>query len=71
MCKRCRRKFTDERWEETTARTAWKAGDLLVCGDCHADDVAREVAAAEADRLQAITPPEPGSDRDQEAVSAY
>ncbi|MEU9984840.1 hypothetical protein [Streptomyces sp. NPDC050856] len=54
---------TDQRWEETTARTAWKAGDLAVCGTCHADDVAREEAAAEAAaeaaRLEAAAPPEP------------
>ncbi|AEY94303.1 hypothetical protein SHJG_p1172 (plasmid) [Streptomyces hygroscopicus subsp. jinggangensis 5008] len=60
VCKRCGRKFTDQRWEETTAhRTAWKAGDLSVCGDCHADDVARKEAAAEAARLEAAVPPEP------------
>ncbi|MGA5499248.1 hypothetical protein ACPCSP_33535 [Streptomyces cinereoruber] len=59
VCKRCGRKFTDQRWEETTARrTAWKAGDVSVCGTCHADDVAREEAAAEAARLQAAAPPE-------------
>jgi len=66
VCKRCGQKFTDERWEETTARTAWKAGDLSVCGDCHADDVARKEAAAEAARLQAATPPEPEPEHDQE-----
>lgn len=67
VCKRCGRKFTDQRWEETTMhRTAWKAGDLSVCGDCHADDVARKEAAAEAARLQAAAPsePEPEHDRD-------
>ncbi|KUN16262.1 hypothetical protein AQJ11_39890 [Streptomyces corchorusii] len=67
VCKRCGRKFTDERWEETTARTAWKAGDLSVCGTCHADDVARKEAAAEAARLQAATPPEPEPDHGQES----
>ncbi|WP_236570178.1 hypothetical protein [Streptomyces mexicanus] len=67
VCKRCGRKFTDQRWEEITAhRTAWKAGDKAVCGTCHADDVAREEAAAEAARLQAATPPEPEHDHDQE-----
>ncbi|MFE9361227.1 hypothetical protein ACFYPB_45340 [Streptomyces olivaceoviridis] len=66
VCKRCGRKFTDQRREETTARTAWKAGDLSVCGDCHADDVARKEAAAEAARLQAATPPEPEPDHDQD-----
>ncbi|MGA4862153.1 hypothetical protein ACPB9J_05890 [Streptomyces lavendulocolor] len=55
VCKRCGRKFTDERWEETTAGTAWKAGDLSVCGPCRADDVAREEAA----RIEAAVPPEP------------
>ncbi|OSZ59863.1 hypothetical protein OQI_13945 [Streptomyces pharetrae CZA14] len=60
VCKRYGTKFTDQRWEETTAhRTAWKAGDLSVCGDCHTDDVARKKAAVEAARLQAATPPEP------------
>ncbi|MGW2772034.1 hypothetical protein ACWC4C_05685 [Streptomyces olivaceoviridis] len=60
VCRRCGRKFTDQRWEETTAhRTAWKAGDLSVCGTCHADDVARQEAAAEAARLQAAAPPAP------------
>ncbi|MEU0274803.1 hypothetical protein [Streptomyces sp. NPDC006307] len=58
VCKRCGRKFTDQRWEETTARTAWKAGDLAVCGTCHAGDVAREEATAETARLQAAAPPE-------------
>ncbi|WP_060904611.1 hypothetical protein [Streptomyces scabiei] len=66
VCKRCGRKFTDQRWEETTAhRTAWNAGDVSVCGTCHADDVAREEAAAEAARLQAAMPPEPEHDHDQ------
>ncbi|MGW9453387.1 replication-relaxation family protein [Streptomyces sp. NPDC055632] len=59
VCKQCGQKFTDQRWEETTAhRTAWKAGDVSVCGTCHADDVAREEAAAEVARL-AAAPPEP------------
>ncbi|MFB6999355.1 replication-relaxation family protein [Streptomyces virginiae] len=54
VCSRCGQKFTDDRWEETTARGgAWTAGDLTVCGTCHADDVAREQAA----RLQAAVPP--------------
>ncbi|WP_244302582.1 hypothetical protein [Streptomyces viridosporus] len=64
VCKRCGQKFTDQRWEETTARTAWKAGDLSVCSGCHADDVAREEAAAEAARLQAAgsgARPRPGA----------
>lgn len=59
VCKRCGAKFTDQRWEETTAtRTAWNAGDESLCGTCHADDVARKEAAAEAARLQAALPPE-------------
>lgn len=67
VCKRCGQKFTDQRWEETTMhRTAWKAGDLSVCGLCRADDVAREEAAAEAVRLQAATSPEPGPEHDRE-----
>lgn len=66
VCKWCERKFTDQRWEETTTRTAWKAGDLSLCSDCHADDVARKEAAAEAARLQAATPPEPEPEHDQE-----
>ncbi|MFD8252939.1 replication-relaxation family protein [Streptomyces werraensis] len=66
VCKRCGRKFTDQRWEETTTRTAWKAGDLSLCSDCHADDVARKEAAAEAARIQAATPPEPEPEHDQE-----
>ncbi|MEU9984962.1 hypothetical protein [Streptomyces sp. NPDC050856] len=71
MCKHCGQKFTDQRWEETTAhRTAWSAGDLSVGGTCHADDVAREEAAAEAARVQAAMPPEPEPepehDHDQE-----
>ena len=65
VCKRCGTKFTDQRWEETTARDAWKvAGDSSVCGSCHADDVAREEAAAEATRLQAAVPPEPEDDQE-------
>ncbi|PJM91468.1 hypothetical protein CG719_33725 [Streptomyces sp. CB01373] len=64
VCKRCGQKFTDQRWEETTAhRTAWSAGDVSVCGTCHADDVAREEAAAEAARLEAAAPPEPEDDQ--------
>jgi hypothetical protein len=66
VCKRCGRKFTDQRWEETTAhRTAWNAGDVSVCGTCHADDVAREKAAAEAARLQAAAPPEDDQEPDR------
>ncbi|TVL87436.1 hypothetical protein CD790_33410 [Streptomyces sp. SAJ15] len=62
VCKRCGRKFTDERWEEITMhRTAWQAGDLSVCGPCHTDDVARQEAAAEAARRQAAAP-EPEAD---------
>lgn len=57
-CIGCGAKFTGQRWEETTARDLWKAGDLSVCGSCRADDVAREEAAAEAVRLQAAAPPE-------------
>lgn len=65
VCKRCGQKFTDQRWEETTAhRTAWNAGDVSVCGPCHADDVAREEATAEAARLQAAAPPEPEDDQE-------
>ncbi|EYT77947.1 hypothetical protein CF54_40060 [Streptomyces sp. Tu 6176] len=61
VCKRCGRRFTDQRWEETTAhRTAWNAGDVSVCGTCHADDVAREEAA----RLQAVAPPRPENDQE-------
>ncbi|MFE6904119.1 hypothetical protein ACFVFJ_46245 [Streptomyces sp. NPDC057717] len=69
MCKRCGQKFTDQRWEETTARdAAWKAGDLLVCGTCRADDVAREKADADAAWEPTSVPPEPApeEDRDQE-----
>jgi hypothetical protein len=63
VCKRCGQKFTDQRSEETTAhRTAWNTGDVSVCGTCHADEVAREEAAAEAARLQAAAPPEPEDD---------
>ncbi|WP_436942653.1 hypothetical protein [Streptomyces sp. SudanB66_2053] len=43
-----------------------KAGDLSLCGDCHADDVAREEAAAEAAHLQAAPPSGPEAERDQE-----
>lgn len=32
--------------------------------DCHADDIARKQAAAEAARLQAATPPEPEPDQE-------
>lgn len=67
VCSRCGVKFTDQRWEETTAwGGSWKAGDLSVCGACHADDVARQEAAAEAARRQVAVPPEPEGDRDQE-----
>ena len=64
VCKRCGQKFTDQRWEETTAhRTAWNAGDVSVCGPCHADDVARKEATAEAALLQAAAPDDPEPDR--------
>ncbi|MDJ0347105.1 hypothetical protein QMK19_36915 [Streptomyces sp. H10-C2] len=67
MCQRCGHKFTDQRWEETTARdAAWKGGDLLVCGTCRADDVVREKADAEAAWEPAPAQPEPEGDRDQE-----
>ncbi|MFJ6252699.1 MULTISPECIES: hypothetical protein [unclassified Streptomyces] len=63
VCRRCGRKFSDERWEETTVhRTAVRAGDKLVCGPCRADDVAREEVAAEAARRAAAAPPEPEDD---------
>ncbi|MFC9425783.1 hypothetical protein [Streptomyces sp. NPDC056987] len=65
VCKRCGSKFTDQRWEESTARGgAWTAGDLSVCGTCRADDVTREEAAAEAARLRAAASPEPEDDQD-------
>ncbi|MCX4632853.1 hypothetical protein [Streptomyces sp. NBC_01443] len=61
VCKRCGQKFTDQRWEETTThRTAWNAGDVTVCGTCHADDIAREEAA----RRQAAAPPPPQEDQE-------
>lgn len=37
-----------------------------MCGTCHADDVVRKEAAAEAARVRAATPPEPEHDRNQE-----
>ncbi|MFF2654319.1 hypothetical protein [Streptomyces sp. NPDC058045] len=65
VCKRCGQKFTDQRWEETTAhRRAWGAGDVSVCGACQAADVAREEAAAEAARLQATAPLELEDDQE-------
>ncbi|MES4886219.1 replication-relaxation family protein [Streptomyces sp. NPDC127178] len=65
VCTWCGRKFTDERWEEITVhRTAVRAGDKSVCGPCHADDVARKEAAAEAARLEAAAPPEPEEDQE-------
>ncbi|MGW4439170.1 hypothetical protein ACWELO_26000 [Streptomyces sp. NPDC004596] len=39
-------------------RTAVRAWGKSVCGLCHADDVARKEAAAEAARLEAAEPPE-------------
>lgn len=70
VCTRCRARFTDKRWEETTMRSRrWEAGDLSVCGTCHADDVARKQAAAEAAeaaREAAAAPSEPDMDDDQE-----
>ncbi len=64
VCKRCGQKFTDQRWEETTShRTAWNAGNVSVCGTCHADDVARKQAAAEAaDVARAAAQAEPDPD---------
>ncbi|WP_327259915.1 MULTISPECIES: replication-relaxation family protein [unclassified Streptomyces] len=67
VCERCGRKFTDQRWEETSARDAWKAGDLSVCGSCHADGVTRkEVAEDTWDLTSAYPEPEPEDGRDQE-----
>ncbi len=72
MCKRCGQKFTDQRWEETTShRTAWKAGDVSVCGTCHAGNVAREEAAAEAARLQAAAQPEPEDGLEPDRVRGW
>ncbi|KOU36504.1 hypothetical protein ADK54_33290 [Streptomyces sp. WM6378] len=72
VCKRCGQKFTDQRWQETTAHSsAWKAGDVSVCGTCRADDVARQ-EAARTETAWAPAPaqpepePEPEDDRDQE-----
>ncbi|MFF5435139.1 hypothetical protein ACFY5K_34650 [Streptomyces griseofuscus] len=63
VCKRCRQKFTDQRWEETTAhRTVWNAGNVPVCGTCHADDVARKQAAADVARAAAVAQAEPDPD---------
>ncbi|RAJ76917.1 MULTISPECIES: hypothetical protein [unclassified Streptomyces] len=57
VCSRCGRKFSDERWEEITVhRTAVRAGDKSVGGACRADDIARQEADAEADRLAAAAP---------------
>ncbi|WP_338059756.1 replication-relaxation family protein [Streptomyces dengpaensis] len=67
VCTRCGAKFTDERWEETSMRRRrWEAGDLGVCAACHADDVAREQAAAEAARAAAAVSAEPEADDGQE-----
>ncbi|MEW2289666.1 replication-relaxation family protein [Streptomyces sp. NPDC047841] len=66
VCKRCGAKFTDGRWEATRGREAWKAGDLAVCGSCHADDMAAQEAAAEAARRQASASLEPEDDHGQE-----
>ncbi|MFJ1561878.1 hypothetical protein [Streptomyces mirabilis] len=72
VCKRCGRKFTDERWEEITVhRTAVRAGDKSVCGPCRADDVARKEAAAEAARLEAAAPPEPQDDPEPDRVRGW
>ncbi|MFJ7063158.1 hypothetical protein ACIQVA_36790 [Streptomyces microflavus] len=63
VCKRCGAKFTDQRWEETTARGgAWTAGDASLCGNCYADFLAeREAVAA---RRQAAAPLEPEDDQE-------
>lgn len=68
VCARCKAKFTDERWEEISTRSRrWEAGDLTVCGTCHADDVARKQAAAEAARAAAAAQAaEPDPDDGQE-----
>ncbi|MGP3978937.1 replication-relaxation family protein [Streptomyces sp. 8N114] len=65
VCTRCGAKFTDERWEQTTTRPrSWKAGDLTICGTCHADDAARKKAA---DHSREATPaPQPEPEHDQE-----
>ncbi|KJY41550.1 hypothetical protein VR41_12120 [Streptomyces sp. NRRL B-1568] len=63
--RRPRSSSADQRRQETTARTGgWKAGDLSVCGTCHADDVAREKADAAWEPAPAQ--PEPEDDRDRE-----
>lgn len=49
---------------ETEHRTAWNAEDLTVCGTCHAADVAREEAAAEAVRLLVAAVPEPQDEQE-------
>ncbi|MEU3771989.1 hypothetical protein AB0F11_02000 [Streptomyces sp. NPDC032472] len=46
--------------DESVRGGAWTAGDLTVCGTCHADDVAREQAA----RLPAAVPPPSEDDRE-------
>lgn len=69
VCTRCGAKFTDERWEETMRGRRRGTGDPNVCGTCHADDVAREKAAAqaaEAARAAAAAQPEPDPDDGQE-----
>ncbi|GAA2565367.1 MULTISPECIES: hypothetical protein [Streptomyces] len=65
MRKQCGQKFTDQQWEETTLHSLVpKAGDLSVCGPCHADDIARQKAAAA--REQAAMQPASEGDRGQE-----
>ncbi len=49
---------------EVHRRTLGAVGDKSVCGPCHADDVARQEAAAEAARLEAAAPPEPEDDQE-------
>jgi hypothetical protein len=67
VCTRCGATFTDERWQETEARSgSWKAGDLSVCGACHADDVAREKAAAAVSGEATLAHPGLMADRDPE-----
>ncbi|MFD7704795.1 hypothetical protein [Streptomyces caelestis] len=66
MCSRRGAKFTDQRWEEATARDAWKvAGDYSVCGSRHADDGARR-EATEVARLQVLALPEPAGNHDDQ-----
>ncbi|MGW3681561.1 hypothetical protein [Streptomyces prasinus] len=65
MCKRCGKKFADQRWEETTMHDGLEGRGTYPCAATAmlATSPARK-PPAEAARLQAAMPPEPEHDQE-------